>query len=160
MERHRKPRWRIRRTRPPQGSLVAARPQQTVAALTISISACQTCVSSPASSAGGRAELGAKQSRLDAALNNLQVHGEALAAASSQIQDTDFAEETARLTRLQTLESAGIASLAQARDRQQSMLELISSAPSIRDRPALSAVSPQLSYCSTASSGPQVPIRK
>ena len=74
---------------------------------------------------GVRAELGAKQNRLDAALNNLQVHEEALAAASSQIQDADFAEETARLTRLQIMESAGIASLAQAKDLQQSVLGLL-----------------------------------
>ena len=74
---------------------------------------------------GVRAELGAKQNRLDAALNNLQVHEEALTAASSQIRDADFAEESSRLTRLQIMESAGVASLAQARSLQQSVLGLL-----------------------------------
>ena len=72
-----------------------------------------------------RAEFGAKQNRLDAALNNLQVQEAAVASASSQIRDADFATESSQLARLQIMESAGIASLAQAKGLQQSVLGLL-----------------------------------
>ena len=43
---------------------------------------------------GKRAELGAKQNRLNSTMNNLEVFTENLSAANSRIRDTEFAEET------------------------------------------------------------------
>lgn len=75
---------------------------------------------------GFRADLGAVQNRLDSAINNATVNTEALSAAQSQIQDTDFASETSNLTRLQIMQQAGVASLAQAKNINQSVISLLS----------------------------------
>jgi flagellin len=61
-----------------------------------------------------RASLGAMQSRFTSAVANLQTTAENLSASRSRIVDTDFAAETAALTRGQILQQAGIAMLAQA----------------------------------------------
>ncbi|UUZ47389.1 hypothetical protein LP420_29380 [Massilia sp. B-10] len=53
-----------------------------------------------------RASLGAMQNRFAATINNLQTTSENLSAARSRIQDTDFAMETANLTRGQILQQA------------------------------------------------------
>ena len=73
-----------------------------------------------------RSKLGAVQNRLDSALNNSQVSVEALSSASSQIMDTDFATESSNLTKLQIMQQAGIASLAQAKNMNQSVISLLS----------------------------------
>ena len=73
-----------------------------------------------------RSQFGAVQNRLDSALNNSQVNVEALSAASSQIMDTDFATETSNLTKLQIMQQAGVASLAQAKNINQSVISLLS----------------------------------
>ena len=73
-----------------------------------------------------RSQFGAVQNRLDSALNNSQVSVEALSAASSQIMDTDFATESSNLTKLQIMQQAGIASLAQAKNMNQSVISLLS----------------------------------
>jgi len=57
-----------------------------------------------------RAKLGAVQNRVDSTISNLQTTSENLSAARSRIQDTDFAAETAELTRSQVLQQAGMAS--------------------------------------------------
>jgi len=61
-----------------------------------------------------RADLGAVQNRLQSTVSNLTTTSENIAAARSRIQDTDFASETANLTRNQILQQAGVAMLAQA----------------------------------------------
>jgi len=61
-----------------------------------------------------RSDFGAIQNRLTAAINNINEQFANLTAAKSQIQDTDFAWETARLTRLQIGQQAATAMLAQA----------------------------------------------
>ncbi len=61
-----------------------------------------------------RAALGAYQNRFSSAVANLQTTSENLTASRSRIQDTDFAAETAQLTRSQILQQAGTAMLAQA----------------------------------------------
>lgn len=48
---------------------------------------------------GQRATLGAIQNRFEATISNLQTSSENLTASRSRIQDADFAEETAKLTR-------------------------------------------------------------
>jgi flagellin len=61
-----------------------------------------------------RARYGALQSRFESTIANLQATSENLSASRSRIRDADFAQETANLTRLQILQQAGIAMLAQA----------------------------------------------
>jgi flagellin len=74
----------------------------------------------------GRSSLGAVQNRLDSALNNAQSYSEALSAAESIIMDTDFATESSNLTKLQIMQQAGVASLAQAKNISQSVVALLS----------------------------------
>ena len=72
-----------------------------------------------------RGDLGAVQNRFAAVISNLQTTSENLSAARSRIQDTDFAAETASLTRAQILQQAGTAMLAQANALPQSVLTLL-----------------------------------
>jgi flagellin len=74
---------------------------------------------------GLRAKLGAVQNRVDSTINNLSTTSENLEAARSRIQDADFAEETAQLTRSQVLQQAGMAMLAQANAQPQNVLTLL-----------------------------------
>ena len=72
-----------------------------------------------------RATLGASQSRFDAAVSNLQISVENQSAARSRIMDTDFAAETAQLSRAQILQQAGNAMVAQANQLPQQVLQLL-----------------------------------
>ncbi|WP_164161871.1 flagellin, partial [Stenotrophomonas maltophilia] len=54
-----------------------------------------------------RADLGAIQNRFTSVVANLQTSSENLSASRSRIRDTDFAKETAELTRTQILQQAG-----------------------------------------------------
>ncbi|TMN17029.1 flagellin [Pseudoxanthomonas sp. X-1] len=73
-----------------------------------------------------RASLGAVQNRFSSVVTNLSTTSENLSAARSRIQDTDYAKESAALTRNQILQQAGTAMLAQANQSSQSVLKLIS----------------------------------
>jgi len=72
-----------------------------------------------------RAAMGAVQSRFESAVANLETNTENLSAARSRIQDTDFAAETANLTRTQILQQAGVAMLSQANAAPQNVLTLL-----------------------------------
>lgn len=72
-----------------------------------------------------RAALGAMQNRFAMTITNLQTTSENLSAAKSRIADTDFAAETASLTRSQILQQAGTAMLAQANSMPQNVLTLL-----------------------------------
>ena len=72
-----------------------------------------------------RATLGASQSRFDAVISNLQISIENQSAARSRIIDTDFAAETANLSRAQILQQAGNAMVAQANQLPQQVLDLL-----------------------------------
>jgi flagellin len=72
-----------------------------------------------------RGTLGAAESRLTVALNNLAVARENFTAAESQIRDVDVAEEAANLTRLNILQQAGAAVLAQANQQPALALALL-----------------------------------
>ena len=72
-----------------------------------------------------RGTLGAAESRLDTAINNLQVARENFGAAESRIRDVDVASEAAELTRLTILQQAGTAILAQANQQPQLALRLL-----------------------------------
>jgi len=72
-----------------------------------------------------RATFGAVQNRFESVVVNLTTYSENLSAARSRIQDTDFAAETANLTRAQILQQAGVAMLAQANTIPQTALSLL-----------------------------------
>lgn len=72
-----------------------------------------------------RAELGAVQSRFESTISNLASTSENLSAANSRILDADFAAETAKLSKSQVLQQAGISVLAQANARPQQVLSLL-----------------------------------
>ena len=74
---------------------------------------------------GERATLGASQSRFDAAISNLQISIENQSASRSRIIDTDFAAETANLSRANILQQAGNAMVAQANQLPQQVLTLL-----------------------------------
>ena len=72
-----------------------------------------------------RGTLGAAESRLNVTITNLQVARENFAAAESQIRDVDVAAEAANLTRLNILQQAGAAVLAQANQQPALALALL-----------------------------------
>ncbi|MEW6048438.1 MAG: flagellin [Bacillota bacterium] len=73
-----------------------------------------------------RANLGAMQNRLEHTIANLQVASENLQAANSRIRDVDMAAEMMNYTKLQILQQAGTAMLAQANLAPQAVLKLLS----------------------------------
>lgn len=75
---------------------------------------------------GFRSDLGSVQNRLDSAINNSQAYLEALSSAQSSIQDADFAHETSEMTKMQIMQQAGVAALAQAKNMNQSVISLLS----------------------------------
>lgn len=72
-----------------------------------------------------RGTLGAAESRLSVAITNLSVARENFTAAESQIRDVDVAQEAANLTRLNILQQAGAAVLAQANQQPALALSLL-----------------------------------
>ena len=72
-----------------------------------------------------RASLGASQNRLTSTIANLQNIVENTTAAQGRVQDTDFAAETANLTKQQTLQQASTSVLAQANQLPSAVLKLL-----------------------------------
>jgi flagellin len=72
-----------------------------------------------------RGLIGAAQSRLTYAVDNLTVQRENLLTAASRIRDADIAFEAAELVRLQVLQQAGTAILAQANQQPARALDLL-----------------------------------
>ena len=72
-----------------------------------------------------RGTLGAAESRLNAAINNLLVARENFQSAESRIRDVDVAAEAAELTRLNILQQAASAVLAQANQQPALALSLL-----------------------------------
>jgi flagellin len=72
-----------------------------------------------------RAELGALQNRFQSTIRNLSNISENVSGARSRIKDTDFASETANLTRNQIIQQASTTVLSQANQRPQSALSLL-----------------------------------
>jgi flagellin len=72
-----------------------------------------------------RANFGAAQSRFESIIANSQIASENQSASRSRIMDTDYAAETASLTRAQILQQAGTAMLAQANQSPNSVLTLL-----------------------------------
>jgi flagellin len=72
-----------------------------------------------------RADLGAYQNRFEIAAQGVAVASENLQAAESRIRDVNMASETVEFTKDSILSQAGIAMLAQANVRTQSVLQLL-----------------------------------
>lgn len=71
------------------------------------------------------ANLGASENRLNSTVANLNNVTQNATAALGRVQDTDFAAETAELTKQQTLQSASTAVLAQANQLPSAVLKLL-----------------------------------
>lgn len=72
-----------------------------------------------------RATLGAGQSRLESAVNNLTSNVTNLSDARSRIEDTDYSAETTALAKAQILSQASTAMLSQANQSSQNVLSLL-----------------------------------
>jgi len=72
-----------------------------------------------------RAELGAKQNRMEQTRSGLLTYEDNLRAAESKIRDVDMAKESAELARYQILNQVGTAMLAQANGLNQNLLQLL-----------------------------------
>jgi len=94
----------------------------TVASATRSINTVDAALAAVASQ---RAAYGALQSRFENTISNLQSSSENMSASRGRIQDADFAEETANLSRAQILQQAGTAMVAQANQLPQGVLALL-----------------------------------
>ncbi len=94
----------------------------TSAAASAAISALDTAISTVTNT---RATFGAIQNRFEAVIANMQNFTENLSASKSRIMDTDFAAETAQLTRNQILQQAGTSILGQANQVPQAALSLL-----------------------------------
>ncbi|MGX5913383.1 flagellin [Aliidiomarina sp. Khilg15.8] len=87
-----------------------------------SLSAIDTAIATVGSA---RAELGAIQNRFQSTISNLSNISENVSGARSRIMDTDFAAETAKLTKFQITQQASTSILAQANQRPQAALSLL-----------------------------------
>jgi flagellin len=72
-----------------------------------------------------RADLGAVQNRFGHTISNLANVAENVSASRSRIQDTDFASETAQMTKNQILQQAGTTILSQANQIPQAATSLL-----------------------------------
>lgn len=89
-------------------------------------SAALASIDSAISSIGAtRAELGALQNRFQSTIRNLSNISENVSGARSRVRDTDFATETAELTRNQIIQQASVSVLSQANQRPQTALSLL-----------------------------------
>ena len=72
-----------------------------------------------------RANLGALENRLEATISNLEIQGENLSAAESQISDVDVATEMTNYSKQQIITQSAVSMLAQANSLPQMALSLI-----------------------------------
>jgi flagellin len=106
----------------PTYSIIAANEAEAQSASRLALDAINRAISSVNRNRGA---LGAAESRLEVTIANLQVARENFKAAESRIRDVDVAQEAAELTRLNILQQAGAAILAQANQQPQLALRLI-----------------------------------
>ena len=99
------------------------------AAITQGVNTARTAITTVDSAlaivASERAKLGATQAQLESTVRNLANVAENTAAAAGRIMDTDYAAETANLTKAQILQQAATSILAQANAQPQSILALL-----------------------------------
>lgn len=103
-------------------SITGADPAGSQAAARSALDAVNLAIGSLTASRG---TLGSAESRLNVAIANLQVARENFLAAESRIRDTDVASEAAELTRLNILQQASAAVLAQANQQPALALTLL-----------------------------------
>lgn len=72
-----------------------------------------------------RAQMGAKQNRLEHTINNLGTSSENLSAAESRVRDVDMAKEMMNFQKNSILQQAATAMLAQANQQPQGVLQLL-----------------------------------
>ena len=104
------------------GSNLAASDVKTVAGANDTISRIDAALTTISSM---RSDLGAVQNRFTSTIANLQTISQNLSASRSQIQDADFAAETANMSSANILQQAGVSVLAQANATTQSVLKLL-----------------------------------
>ena len=75
--------------------------------------------------AGYRSDLGSMNNRLEHNIANLQAQTQALTASKSRITDTDYASETAQLSKNQVMSQAATAMLSQANQMPNAVLSLL-----------------------------------
>ena len=102
--------------------LTGATPSDAAVAIDSAITAIDAAI---ANIGATRASLGASQTRLTSTIQNLQNITENTTAAQGRVQDTDFAAETANLTKQQTLQQASTSVLAQANQLPSAVLKLL-----------------------------------
>ncbi len=88
-------------------------------------SACPSIDAAINNVSASRSTFGSVQNRLDHTMNNLATYEENLKASESGIKDVDMASEMVNFTKLQILNQAGTAMLAQANTLPQSVLTLL-----------------------------------
>ena len=71
------------------------------------------------------ASCGAAIDRFQFAINHLQITGENQSASRGRIMGADFATETANLSRAQSLQQAGTAMVARAKQLPQQVMQLL-----------------------------------
>jgi len=106
----------------PTYSIVAGSDLESQSAARLALDAVNAAISSVNRNRG---TLGAAESRLEVTISNLQIARENFKAAESRIRDVDVAAEAAELTRLNILQQAGAAVLAQANSQPQLALRLL-----------------------------------
>jgi len=89
---------------------------------TVNLSAIDTAIENVSTARG---TFGSVQNRLEHTINNLSTFEENLQASESRIRDVDMASEMVNFTKLQILQQAGTAMLAQANHSPQSVLSLL-----------------------------------
>lgn len=94
----------------------------TNATATTNLTAVQTAIDTVS---GIRSNLGAVQNRLEHTINNLGTTSENLQAAESRIRDVDMAKEMSESTKVNILQQAATAMLAQANQQPQGILQLL-----------------------------------
>jgi flagellin len=104
------------------GAGVVATPTDGASKALDAITAIDTALTTVASE---RATLGASQAQLESTIRNLSNVAENTAAAAGRIMDTDYAAETANLTKAQILQQAATSILAQANAQPQAVLSLL-----------------------------------
>jgi flagellin len=104
------------------GTSVSGLDISTVAGANAALSSIDAALQSIDSS---RASLGAVQNRFTSTVSNLQTSAQNDTASRSGIQDANFAQETANLSRAQVLQQAGTAMVAQANQMPQEVLKLL-----------------------------------
>jgi flagellin len=106
-------------------SIATAVSAQTVASATGAASAIVVLDLQLTALSTARSGVGAVQNRLEHTVTNLQNISENTSAARSNIQDADFAKESADLARTQVLQQAGMSMLSQANQASQNVLQLL-----------------------------------